>query len=275
MAIDPLKEISHAVNKAGETVASTVTSAAATMLHMGSDVAQFSDHFVSNTFHYAVKNAEKEFNIAKKEIQSVVNSGQEDVLKALAASKIQEYADIIKSLVKAWPRVLSRLGSEIDLLRSEASQKGVSPKVVKAMKRIAKSPELRNPLRQAAGKSIKSFAVEFGGNVATVAGVNGALGFVAELQKIANVRRYGSVGLSLGASVGAAGNLALGLYPASPEDYGGAFIATTLQGAFEIGGGIVVSFDLPDLGFGGLAIPVLIGEEVNISVGGGYTFIFP
>ena len=263
------------MNKAGETVAATVTNAAATMLHMGSDVAQFSGHFVSNTFHYAVKNAANDFNIAKKEIQSIVNSGQEDVLKSLAASKVQEYADIIKSLVKAWPQVLSRLGSEVDLLRSEASQKGVSPKVVKAMKRIAKSPELRDPLRQAAGKSIKSFAVEFGGNVAAVTGVNGALGFVAELQKIANVRRYGSVGLSLGASFGAAGNLALGLYTASPEDYGGAFISTTLQGAFEIGGGIVVSFDLPDLSFGGLAIPVLIGEEVNISIGGGYTFIFP
>jgi LysM repeat protein len=212
MAIDPLKGISHAVKKAGETVASTVTSAATTMLHMSSDVAQSSGHFVSNTFHHAVKDAEKEFNTAKKEIQSIVNSGQEAVLKSLAASKIQEYADIIKSLVKAWPRVVSRLGSEVDLLRSEASQKGVSPKVVKAMKKIAISPELRNPLRQAAGKSIKSFAVEFGGNVATVAGVNGALGFVAELQKIANVKRYGSVGLSLGASVGGAGNLALGLY---------------------------------------------------------------
>ena len=275
MAIDPLKGISHAVKKAGETVASTVTSAATTMLHMSSDVAQSSGHFVSNTFHHAVKDAEKEFNTAKKEIQSIVNSGQEAVLKSLAASKIQEYADIIKSLVKAWPRVVSRLGSEVDLLRSEASQKGVSPKVVKAMKKIAISPELRNPLRQAAGKSIKSFAVEFGGNVATVTGVNGALGFVAELQKIANVKRYGSVGLSLGASVGGAGNLALGLYTSSPENYGGPFIASTLQGAFEIGGGIVVSFDLPDLGFGGLAIPVLIGEEINISVGGGYTFIFP
>ena len=275
MAIDPLKGISHALKKAGETVASTVTSAATTMLHMSSDVAQFSGHFVSNTFHHAVKDAEKEFNTAKKEIQSIVNSGQEAVLKSLAASKIQEYADIIKSLVKAWPRVVSRLGSEVDLLRSEASQKGVSPKVVKAMKKIAMSPELRNPLRQAAGKSIKSFAVEFGGNVATVTGVNGALGFVAELKKIANVRRYGSVGLSLGASVGGAGNLALGLYTSSPENYGGPFIASTLQGAFEIGGGIVVSFDLPDLGFGGLAIPVLIGEEINISVGGGYTFIFP
>jgi len=143
------------------------------------------------------------------------------------------------------------------------------------MKQIAMSPELREPLSQAAGKSIKSFALEFGGNVAAVTNVNGALGFVVELQRITNVRRYGSVGLSLGASVGAAGNVALGLYTPSPEDYGGPFIASTLQGAFEIGGGIVVSFDLPDLSFSGFAIPVSVGEEVNISIGGGYTFIFP
>ncbi len=275
MAFDPFKSIYHAVKKAGETVASTVTSGATTMLHMGSSVAQSGGHFVSNTFHYAVKAAEKEFDIAKNEIHSVVNSGQEAVLKSLAAKKIQEYADIIKSLGKAWPQVLSHLGNEVDLLRNEASQKGVSLKAVEAMKQIATSPELREPLSQAMGKSIKSFAVEFGGNVAAVESVNGALGFVAELQRIANVRRYGSVGLSLGASVGAAGNVALGLYTSSPENYGGPFIASTLQGAFGIGGGIVVSFDLPDLSFGGFAIPVSVGEEVNISVGGGYTFIFP
>ncbi len=275
MAFDPFKSVSHAVKKAGETVASTVTSAATTMLHVGSGFAQSGGHFVSNTFHNAVKDAEEELNAAKNEIQSVVNSGQEAVLKSLAARKIQEYADIIKSLVKAWPQVFSRLGSEVDLLRNEAPQKGVSPKVVEAMKQIAMSPELREPLSQAVGKSIKSFAVEFGGNVAAVGSVNGALGFVAELQRITNVRRYGSVGLSLGASAGASGNLALGLYTSSPKDYGGPFIASTLQGAFGIGGGIVVSFDLPDLSFGGFAIPVSVGEEVNISVGGGYTFIFP
>ncbi|MGD0886852.1 MAG: hypothetical protein ABSA46_18580 [Thermodesulfovibrionales bacterium] len=275
MAFDPFKSVGHAVKKAGETVASTVTSTATTMLHMSSGVAQSGGQFVSNTFHDAVKNAEKEFDIAKNEIQSVVNSGQKTVLKSLASRKIQEYADIIKSLVKAWPHVLSRLGNKVDLLRNEASQKGVSPRVVKAMKQIAMSPELREPLSQAAGKSIKSFAVEFGGGVAAVESANGALGFVVELQRMTNVRRYGSVGLSLGASVGAAGNVALGLYTSSPENYGGPFIASTLQGAFGIGGGIVVSFDLPDLSFSGFAIPVSVGEEVNISVGGGYTFIFP
>ena len=66
------------------------------------------------------------------------------------------------------------------------------------MKQIANSPELRETLNKAADKSLKSLAVEFGGNVAAVESVNGALGFVAELERITNVRRYGSVGLSLG-----------------------------------------------------------------------------
>ncbi|HET6513892.1 MAG TPA: hypothetical protein VFG09_01940 [Thermodesulfovibrionales bacterium] len=275
MAFDPFRSVSDAVKKAGKTVASSVTGAATTMLHVGSGVAQSGGHFVSDVFHYAVKDAEKELDAAGQEIQSVISSGQEIALKSLAARKIQGYAGIIKSLVKAWPQVLSILGSDVDVLRHEASQRGMSPKVVKAMRRIAASPELREPLSDAAGKSIRSFAVEFGGNVAAVESVNGALGFVAELQKIANVRRYGSVGLSFGASVGASGNLALGLYTSSPEDYRGPFIAVTLQGVIEIGGGVAVSFDLPDLRFGGFAIPVSVGEEFNISVGGGYTFMIP
>jgi hypothetical protein len=83
------------------------------------------------------------------------------------------------------------------------------------------------------------------------------------------------VGLSIEASAGASGNLALGLYNAPSQSYGGPFIASTLQGAFDIGGGIVVSFDLPGLSFGGVAIPVSVGEEVIVSVGGGYTLMFP
>jgi len=47
MAFDRFKSISHAVKKAGETVASTVTGAAATVLQAGSGVAQSGGHFVS------------------------------------------------------------------------------------------------------------------------------------------------------------------------------------------------------------------------------------
>ncbi|HSO61095.1 MAG TPA: hypothetical protein VLR50_08695 [Desulfobacterales bacterium] len=49
-------------------------------------------------------------------------------------------------------------------------------------KQIATSPELRETLSKAADKSIVSLAVEFRGNVAAVASVDGALGFVSELQ---------------------------------------------------------------------------------------------
>ncbi len=274
MGLNPFKSIGHVFEKAGEKVASTVKSTATTVSQTTSAAAQSAGHFVSNTFSDAVKDAGQEFDNAKNEIQSVVNAGQEAILKSLAGKKIQEYAGIIESLVQAWPRVVSSLGSEVDVLRNAASQKSMNLQVAEAMKHIATSPELRETLSEAANKSIASFAVEFGGNVADVLSVDGAIGFAAGLPNITNVKGYGSVGLSLGASAGASGDLALGLNTSSPEDSGGPFIAFILEGDLDIGGGIVVSFNLPDLSFGGFTIPVSAGEEVNLSVGGGYTFIF-
>ena len=96
------------------------------------------------------------------------------------------------------------------------------------MKKIATSPELRETLGKAADKSIVSFTVEFGGNIAAVASVDGSLGFVTKLQNFINVKRYGLVGLSLGASAGGCGDVALGLYTSSPQDYGGPIIAFNL-----------------------------------------------
>jgi hypothetical protein len=175
--------------------------------------------------------------------------------------------------VKAWPRVVLRLGGEVEVLRRAASQKRMDPKAAGAMMRIAVSPELSKALGKAADRSIVSFAVEFGGSVAAVAGVDAALGFVVDLRNFTNVKRYGSVCLSIGASAGGAGDVALGLYTASPQKYDGPFAAVNLEGVAGIGGGIVVSFDVPDLTFGGFAIPISVGEKVNVSVGGGYTFM--
>ena len=67
--------------------------------------------------------------------------------------------------------------------------------------------------------------------------------------------------------------MALGLYTSSSQNYAGPFVAVTVEGTVGIGGGVVVSFDVPDLGFGGFAIPVSVGDKVNVSVGGGYTFM--
>ena len=61
----------------------------------------------------------------------------------------------------------------------------MNPEVAAAIKQIARSPRLRETLSKAANKSIVSLAVEFGGNVAAGASVDGALGFVSELQNFA------------------------------------------------------------------------------------------
>ncbi|MGB5775094.1 MAG: hypothetical protein WBP89_10570 [Sedimenticolaceae bacterium] len=87
------------------------------------------------------------------------------------------------------------------------------------------------------------------------------------------MKHYGSMGLSLGASAGGSGDVALGMYTSSLQNYAGPFVAVTVEGAVGIGGGVVVSFDVPDWSFGGFAIPVSVGDKVNVSVGGGYTFM--
>ncbi len=273
MDSNPFEDISHAVKKAGEAVASGVTGAGAILQHTASGAAQSGSHFVSRALHSPVKDAEGEFKAAKDQIQRVVDSDEEAILKSLAGKQVREYADIIRSLVKAWPQVALRLGGEVEVLRHAVSQKRMDPKAAAAMKRIATSPELGKALGKAADRSIVSFAVEFGSSVAAVANVDGALGFVTEIRNFTNVKRYGSVGLSLGASAGGSGDVALGLYPSSPQNYAGPFATVTLEGAVGIGGGVVVSFDVPDLSFGGFAIPVSVGDKVNVSVGGGYTFM--
>jgi hypothetical protein len=133
------------------------------------------------------------------------------------------------------------------------------------MKRIAASPELSKILDKAAARSIVSFAVEFGGNVAAVASVDGALGFVTEIRKVTNVKRYG-------ASAGSSGDVMLRLYTSSPQNYAGPFVTVTVESVAGVRGGIVVSFDVPDLSFGGFAVPVSVGDKVNVSVGC-YTFL--
>ncbi len=94
---------------------------------------------------------------AEGEIQRIVASGEEVALKSLAGTKAQEYGNIIRSLVKAWPRVVLRLGDEVDILRHAAAQKRMDPQALVAMKRIAASPELNKALGKAADRSIVSF----------------------------------------------------------------------------------------------------------------------
>jgi hypothetical protein len=94
---------------------------------------------------------------AEGEIQRIVDSGEEVALKSLAGKIVQEYGDIIRTLVKAWPRVVLRLGGEVDTPRHAAAQKRMDPQASAAMKRIAASPELNKALGKAADRSIVSF----------------------------------------------------------------------------------------------------------------------
>ena len=57
-----------------------------------------------------------------------------------------------------------------------------------------------------------------------------------------------------------------------PDDQAGPFAAVVLQVDAALGGGIAVSFNLPDMSFGGVSVAIEAGEEVELSGSAGYTW---
>lgn len=262
--------IGHAFKKAGETVEKGVTEAT----HAAAGAAQTVAKTTTETFNEAVKGAGDSFNAAKGEISKLVEAGEDAVLRNKAAQEVGEYSDIIGDLVKVWPTVASRFASELAELRTAASSREMTAGAKQAMIEVATSSEIAPILERAASKSIASFAIEFGGGAALVIGGEGAIGAAIGLPNMTDVAGYGSVGVSIGASEGASGDVAIGLNTSAPKDSGGAYLSVSVEADIGVGGGVVVSYNLPDLSFGGFMIPVSAGEEINVSVGGGYTFMF-
>lgn len=270
MSFNPFHIISHAFTKAGETVKSGVNSAVSTI----SSGVSNATHLVTSGVGQAISGAETGFSAANQEINAIVHSSEDVILKALAGKKVAEYANLLDSLVEAWGAAVVALPNAIPELIAAAEQKQVNDSVKETLKSLVNTPALQDVLAEAAHKSFVSFGVEFGGNVAAVLSLDGSIGYAMGLPNITDVKGYVAAGLSIGASLGADGDVALSLSMAAPENVGGPFVAITVEGDMAAGGGAVVSFNLPSLSFGGITVNGSAGEEVEVAVGGGYTYVF-
>ncbi len=271
-------KITHGIENAGRAVSNEVKKGANavsnTVVDAGNTATNATSNFASDSFNKVVKTSETEFRNATEEINNLLNSGEKALLKATATKKVKEYAHIIKALISAWPKVLISHSNDINILRTAASHKQPGNDHTRtAMSTIVTSQEMSGPVSDAASKSLASFAIEFGGNVAEGVGLEGAFGYAIGIPNVTDLAFYGTVGLSIGASIGGSVDAAIGLIPSSPKNSGGPYIAVVVEGDLDVGGGVVVSFNLPDFSFGGITIPLSAGEEINVSVGGGYTFI--
>lgn len=246
-----------------DAVAEGVTTAADTLAKGGSEA-----------FEDAVNAGETAFDDVRHSLEKAMEAGELAIIGPAGKKTIEELKGLINEVKSAWDTVSSELSSEVEIIRSVASGKQISDRAKSAMSTICKHPEMGSALGGFFAKSYASFGIEFGGSVAAGVGGEAALGIVAGLPDLADIRGYGSVGLSVGAEAGAEGDVALVFNLSSPEDSGGAYVSLIFSLEVDVGGTVVVSFNLPDFSLGGISIGLGAGEEAGIAVGGGYTFIF-
>jgi hypothetical protein len=228
----------------------------------------------SQAFDSAVNAGEEAFDDVKTALESALEAGEAALLSAAGKAKVEELQPIIDQLVDVWPGVRSDMSEALGVLRAAAMGKSVTDEAERALESLAKNDDLSKVLGQFFAKSFISFGFEFGASATFGVGVEAALGVVAGLPNVTDIKGYGTVGGSVGASAGAEVDESLVLNFSAPEDSGGPFVDIIFSLEAEVGGTIVVSFNLPDFSLGGISIGLGEGEEVSVAVGGGYTYVF-
>lgn len=255
--------VGQVVVQGADAVSSGVTTAANTIASGG-----------SQAFDSAVHAGEQGFDDVKSSLDQALQAGEASILSASAKARIQELQPTISQLVNIWPEVRSAMSPELAILRDAAQNKSVTSDAENALRNLAKNSELAAVLGQFHSKSFVSFGFEFGASAAAGVGINAAVGVIAGLPNVTDIRGYGAVGGSVGVAVGGEVDESLVVNYSSPENSGGPFVNVIFSVEAEVGGTIIVSFNLPDFSFGGLSIGLGEGAEASVSVGGGYSWVF-
>lgn len=223
-------------------------------------------------FRAAVNAADQEFDSIKATLEEALKRGEAEVAKAIAKTKVQALAEDMNSLVAEMNRLENDLAHDISALKAAALHRVVTPQARLALLSVANA--LQNVIAPFHTQSFASFGIDFGASAAL--GIEGdvSIGLLAGFPNITDVRGYGAVGVSVGAAEGIEGDVSLVFTTSAPAESGGPGLDIIISGDFGVGGTVVVSFNLPDLSFGGISIGLAAGEEVDISVGAGYTFVF-
>lgn len=270
----------HRLHEAGQKIKEGLESAlvipheAEKAAHEVDRAAETIAHDADGGFQDAVEAGKEAFDKVKAAIEKALHEVEEEILKGLAASRLDGLEPVLKDLQSIWPKLRSDLSSEFETIKKSAATREVTADAKTALHTIAKAPQFASFLAKHLDHSYASFGFEFSANLAAGVGGNAAVGVLAGLPDVADVEGFGSVGVSIGASVGGDADEALLIYAGSPSDATGPSVSVIFSLEVDVGGTVAVSFDLPHFHFLGFTIGLGEGEEANVALGAGYTFKF-
>ena len=230
------------------------------------------EHGAEQGFRNAVTASESAFEAVKSDVERILKDEEAKVAAAIAKSKVGAMAGDINALIQRFTELEVELANEVEAIRNAAMTRVLTPGAKQAIMVISNA--LADVIAPFHAQNMASFGVDFGASAAFGISGDASIGVLAGFPNVLDVRGYGSVGVTVGAGEGIEADVSLVFSTSAPADSGGPGLDVVIAGDFGIGGTVVVSFNLPDLSFGGISIGLAAGEEFDLSVGAGYTYVF-
>ena len=201
-------------------------------------------------------------------LEQAINAGAYAAMEGTAKGHVKTYQGLINAFVNNATAFSGLTG----IIKSSASSNdsAAAQKAIKAA--LGNAPAVMQEVEKLASSSLFSLTFEVGGQADLIAGVDGAVGFAVGVPDIIDAKGYASAGITLGAEEGGDLGIVVGMSVQKPDDQSGPFAAVIVQVDGVLGGGIAVSFNLPDMSFGGVSVAIEAGEELQVAGSAGYTW---
>ncbi len=256
-------EFLHVVKKVGDTVSTALNPVGAIT---ESVIGQSSPADI--VFETLSSVAAPDLAVAQNLFGQVVDS-------ALYASKkndAEEHAKPYESLIRQFVDEADSFTGLAGVLVKSAKD-GDSAKAQQAIKAaLGEASGVMSEIKRLSSADLLTLTFEIGGQADLIAGVDGSVGYAVGVPDVLDAKPYASAGITLGAEEGGDVGIVVGMSPQKPKKQSGPFVAIIVEVDAALGGGIAVSFNLPEMSFGGVSVAIEAGEELQVSGSGGYTW---
>lgn len=214
-------------------------------------------------------------SVATTDIKKTQNLLGQVAKTALYITKKKDAQEIVKKyegLIGQFVAEANMFAGLEDVLGSCAAKRdsATAQKAIKAA--LGEANGVMSEIEKLSSADLLTLTFEVSGQADLIVGADGSVGYAVAVPDFLVAKPYASVGITLGAEEGGEAGIVVGMSPQKPDDQSGPFVGISVEVDAALGGGLAVSFNLPDLSFGGVSVDIKAGEEVQVAGSGGYTW---
>lgn len=288
-AKDAADKTANVVTGAANSVANEVSREAQEMAREMEKLSRDAGRAAEQAYGEALAAGETAWNEVVELSERFLTDSLMELAEALAEDIYKKHLKLIQLMGEAGHALLKdpATSKDVQLLIDHSSHKRKDEQTQKSTASLSKHKAMQRTSDEAREKNLFSFSYGFGGGAAYGAGAEGCFGYVFDTPSVKQFMGFYGVGGVAGYSFGGSLSFQVGVWTSAPSGLAGPYLAVGVEVGDTAGGGAQVIFSMPTtekawkdvvlsgkLPFSGIVVSGGVGQDLGVSVSGGYTWVY-